>query len=246
MQFADAFRKLSGNDTRLIGRDSFMLMVIGYILVMAGIVRFAVPWLTNLLLAELTFDLLPYYPLITSYLALALSPQISGYVFGFLLLDERDDNTLKAMLVTPLPLDTYIRYRILVASLLAFVLVIATLLIMNLMAFSVVQTILVAAVAGLFAPVIMLFFATFAANKVEGFALIKILGIVSLIPIVAWFIPMPWQLLAGVYPPYWVSKAMWVIAEGNGLWPVYLAVGVLATLAVVWWFARRFRAVAYL
>jgi hypothetical protein len=39
---------------------------------------------------------------------------------------------------------------------------------------------------------------------------------------------------------------MWIIAEGGGLWPVYLAVGVVVTLAVVWLFMRRFRAVAYL
>jgi fluoroquinolone transport system permease protein len=246
MQVTAIFRKLSANDTRLIGRDSFILMVIGYILVMAVLLRFAVPWLRGLLLAEYSFDLLPYYPLITSYLALALSPQISGYVFGFLLLDERDDQTLKAMLVTPLPLNTFLLYRILVASLLAFFLVIATLLIMDLMAFSVLEIILVAAVAGLFAPVIMMFLGTAASNKVEGFALMKILGVVSLIPIAAWFMPMPWQLLAGIYPPYWVSKAMWVIAEGGSLWPAYLAVGVVVTLAFVWLLMRRFRTVAYL
>jgi fluoroquinolone transport system permease protein len=245
MQVTSVFRRLGRNDTRLIGRDSFMVMVIGYILIMAAILRFAVPWVTGRALAELHLDLRPYYPLIASYLALALSPQIAGYLFGFLLLDERDGHTLKAMLVTPLPLDTFILYRILVASLLAFVLAMATLWIMNLMAFSLGEILLVAAVAGLFAPVIMMYLSTFAANKVEGFALIKILSVVSLIPAAAWFLPMPWQLLAGLYPPYWVSKAMWVVAEGGGSWPVYLAVGALATMIVVRWFVRRFRAVAY-
>lgn len=57
---------------------------------------------------------------------------------------------------------------------------------------------------------------------------------------------MPWQLLAPIYPPSWVSKAKWVIVEGSGLWPGFLAVGVLVTLAVVGWFVRRFWVVAYL
>jgi hypothetical protein len=57
---------------------------------------------------------------------------------------------------------------------------------------------------------------------------------------------MSWQLLAGIYPPYWVSKAMWVIAEGSGLWPGFLAVGVLGTQAVVGWFVCHFRVVAHL
>jgi fluoroquinolone transport system permease protein len=244
MQFA-IFRKLSSNDSRLIRRDSFILTVIGYVLIMAGILRFAVPWVTDLVQAEFDLDLVPYYPLITSYLALALSPQISGYVFGFLLLDERDDHTLKAILVTPLPLNTFILYRIVVASLLAFVLVIATLLIVDLVIFSILEIILVAAVAGLFAPTIMMFLATIASNKVEAFTLIKIMSVVSLIPVAAWFLPMPWQLLAGIYPPYWVSKVMWLIAEGSGLWPLYAGVGLLTTPATIVWFVRRFRARAY-
>jgi hypothetical protein len=43
-----------------------------------------------------------------------------------------------------------------------------------------------------------------------------------------------------------VSKAKWVIAEGSGLWPVYLAVRVLMTLVVVGRFVCRLRAVAHL
>jgi hypothetical protein len=43
---------------------------------------------------------------------------------------------------------------------------------------------------------------------------------------------------------------VWVIAEGGGLWPVYLEVRVLAALAIVWWFVcrfvRRFRTLLYL
>jgi fluoroquinolone transport system permease protein len=246
MHLTNVFRKLSGNDARLILRDSFILTMIGYILVIAVMMRYAVPWLSELVFTEYQFDLLPYYPLIASYLTLALSPQISGYVFGFLLLDERDDQTLKALLVTPLPLLSFILYRLASASLLAFCLVIANLWIVNLMTFTVLEIFLVAVGAGLFAPVIMIFLGTVAANKVEGFALMKILGVISLVPIAAWFLPMPWQLLAGIYPPYWVSKAMWIIAEGGSLWFVPLLVGVVWTLSVVGLFVRRFKKVVYL
>ena len=55
----------------------------------------------------------------------------------------------------PRPLDTYILYQLQVASLLAFVLIIATLWIMYLMAFSMLALILVAVEAALFATVTM-------------------------------------------------------------------------------------------
>lgn len=37
---------------------------------------------------------------------------VFGVVTGFLLLDERDDRTLTALQVTPLPLRAYIFYRV--------------------------------------------------------------------------------------------------------------------------------------
>ena len=245
MQFTTAFRKLGRNDTRLIGRDSFAVMMIVYIMIIAVVLRFGVPWVAGLLLAELQFDLAPYYPLLTSYFALVIGPMMAGIVFGFLLLEERDAETLKAMLVTPMPLNTFILYRVVIASLLAFVFVLATLLIVNLTAFTPLELILVSVCAALFGPIIMLFFATFAANKVEGFALTKIASLVGIITIVAWFIPEPWQYLVGFFPPFWVSKAMWIIAGGGGLWLPHQAVCLVLMGVVLWWFVRRFRTVAY-
>ena len=57
--------------------------------------------------------------------------------------------------------------------------------------------------------------------------------------------PEPWQFLFGFFPPYWVCKAVWTVAEGDGLWLLYLALGVVTALVYVWWLARRFRVVAY-
>jgi fluoroquinolone transport system permease protein len=240
MQFTTAFSRLGRHDARLIRRDSFLIMMIVYLLIMAAITRFAVPWLTDTLLAEFEFDLTPYYPLIASFLALTLGSLMSGIVFGFLLLDERDDRTLTAMRVTPLPMTTFLIYRIVIASLLAFLLAVASLWIMDIIALNALQLVLIAAVAGLYAPIMMLFFGTFAGNKVEGFAMMKIASTIGLIPVGAYFLPEPWQFLAGFFPPYWVSKAMWVIPEGSSAWPVFLLLGVVTMSAVIWWFVRRF------
>ncbi len=54
----------------------------------------------------------------------------------------------------------------------------------------------VALLSSLLGPILALLLATFAANKVGGFALMKTLGSVFFIPAAAYFIPSGWQLLA--------------------------------------------------
>ena len=95
-------------DARSIGRDSLLAWMLPFPLVMAAILRFGVPALALRLESELGFDLRPYYPLITAYFAVLFAPLLVGMLVGFVLLDERDDETLKALLVTPLPFEQYL------------------------------------------------------------------------------------------------------------------------------------------
>lgn len=245
MHFTSAVRTLGRNDRRLVQRDSFLLFMVAYILLIAVGIRFAVPWLAGLLDEQTGFDLAPYYPVIAGWLMAVLGPQIAGTVFGFLLLEEKDNNTLEALMVTPLSLNTFLLYRVLVATGLGIAMAIVTLLIMGLVDIPVWQLIPIAVVAGLFAPILMLFFAAMADNKVEGFALLKITGVVGLIPIAAWFVPEPWQYLAGLFPPYWAAKALWIAEAGGSSWPVALLAGVITSGIVLWLLMRRFNETAY-
>jgi fluoroquinolone transport system permease protein len=243
MHFSTAFPTLSRNDRRLIVRDPFLVLLSGYVLFMAVLLRIGLPWVTRVLMAEFGFDLTPYYPLVAG--ELVLFPQFIGLVFGFLLLDERDHHTLEAMLVTSLPLRTFLLYRMTAAALLAFVMAVVTLLIVNPSGLSAVEILLVSAGGSVFSAAVMLFIAAYAASKVEGFALSKIYGLIGFLPLVAWFVPEPWQFLFGFFPPYWISKAVWTVAEGGSLWPAYLALGVVTALVYVWWLGKRFRVAAY-
>ena len=66
----------------------------------------------------------------------------------------------------------------------------------------------------------MLLLASFAVNKVQGFALMKATGILWLPPLLAWFVGLPWQLLFGIFPTYWPVKLFWMLTgndAGSGL-----------------------------
>lgn len=240
MQAPHTVRTLTRNDSRLVTRDSFLLMMAFYALIMAVILRFLVPWLADLMATNWAFDLTPYYPMIAGWLIVTLGPQLAGTVFGFLLLDEKDGHTLQALMVTPLSLETFLSYRVVIAWMFGFVIALASVWIIDLVDIPFYQLVLISAVAGLYAPIAMLFYATLADNKVAAFALVKITGMLAFVPIAAWFIREPWQYLAGLFPPFWATKSLWVAAEGDANWWLFLLIGLVQSVVVIWWLVRRF------
>jgi fluoroquinolone transport system permease protein len=97
-------------------------------------------------------------------------------------------------------------------------------------------------VASLSAPLLALLLGLAAPNKVAGFAVVKVLNAVNLLPIVAYFVPRPVQYAAGMFPTYWPMRALWSAAVGES-YGVSLVVGVvvsiLALLFAAWLFDRK-------
>lgn len=251
MQLTGAIQKLGRNDAKLIGRDSFLAGMFAYAILIAVAARFGIPWLATQIngVAGLPegFVFESAYPMVLAFLALFMGAMFAGMIFGFVLLDEKDDNTLKAMLVTPLPMSQYLVYRVGVPLLIAVVLVVAQVYIINLPAtlLPLWQMILISVSAALMAPITALFFAVFAANKVQGFAMTKFTGVAGMIILVGWFVAEPAQWLLGFFPPFLVSKAYWLALEGRSMWIGVWALSIVMQALVIWLLARRFTKVAY-
>lgn len=246
MQLTKVIGNLSRNDTKLIGRDSFLLSLLAYVFISAVVLRLAIPPLAERLLVENDFDLTEYYPLLVAFFVISTMGAVAmGTMVGFLLLDERDDNTIKAMLVTPMPLSYFVGYRVGISYVLGFVIILLGTYIVNLTIIPLWQMILVAAAGALFAPIVALFLGTFAANKVQGFAQLKIVGTAGIVIAIAWFVQEPLQFLFGLFPPYWVAKAFWTMDAGGNLWPLFLVIGALMQIGVLVYLVRRFNVVAH-
>jgi fluoroquinolone transport system permease protein len=220
--------------------------------VIAIVLRFGLPWM-NTYLAErgvmpgetspIRFEDL--YPMLVAFFALFDGGLLPGAVFGFMLLDEKDDRTLKAMLVTPVPVEHYVGYRVAVPALFGFVIILGMLLLVGQVPLPVWQQILIAAAASPLASITALAFAVFAENKLQGFAYSKLGGIAGWAILIGWFVPEPWQWLIGLFPPFLVSKGYWLAVESSGGWWIALLAGVLLQLVSIGWLVRRFKAVAY-
>jgi fluoroquinolone transport system permease protein len=230
-------RALGPVDAKSIRRDPLLRWLIFYPLFLAVVIRWGMPILGVHLRTRFDFDLQPYYPLLMSFVML-MTPMLAGVVIGFLLLDQRDDQTLTALQVTPLTLSGYFAYRIAVPTALSFAITVAVFPITRLVELSPFTLTASAAGASLLAPLYALFLGTFANNKVQGFALTKALGILLVPPLVAYFVRSPWQLLFGLDPLYWPAKFLWSVSTGNPAL-MYLLAGIAFHLLLLRLLMRR-------
>lgn len=252
MQMAQLVRILGRNDAKFIWRDRFLLFMFGFVLYIAVVLRYGLPWL-NTYLAEsgilpgetITSSLADYYPLIVVFMTIFQGGLMAGTIFGFMLLDEKDDNTIKAMLVTPVSLDRYVLYRIGMPTILSFFIIIGMVLFINQSLIPLWPLLLISLGASLTAPIAALFYAIFAENKVQGFAYGKFVGIAGWVIIIGWFVSEPWQWLFGLFPPFLVSKAYWMVLEGESLWWLALLIGTVLQAAVILLLVRLFEKVAH-
>lgn len=208
---------------------------------MVLVLRVGLPPATAYLSDSFGFDLVPYYPMLLSFFFVLQIPLLFGVLVGLLVLDERDDDTLTVLRVTPISMRGYTLYRGGAAVLLSFVYVLLTILLSGFVSPSLILAIsAVAVLAGLMAAVFALIVATFASNKVEGLALTKGLSVFMLGPLAAYFVGSDWRVLFGLLPTYWPAKAFWVAGEGGNFWPYVLA-GLIYSALLLPLLLTRFR-----
>lgn len=233
-------RALGLIDFRTVVRDSMLRWLVGVPILFALAFRWGIPALDVWLGERYGFSLVPYYPLLTSFLVLMV-PTLIGSVVGFLLLDQRDDRTLTALQVTPLTIGQYLAYRTAVPMVVSVPVMMASVWIADLVSMSVMSLLTASVQAAPVAPFYALFVAAFATNKVQGFALMKGLGVLTWPPIFAWFVKSPWQVAFGVDPLFWPLKLFWMLEAGEPLAWLYFMTGLAYQLLLIAVLLHRFR-----
>lgn len=239
-----AVRAILYNDALRLLRDQFLVGASAYIVALAVALRWVAPWAEAELSASAGFSLAPYVPLAVSYFALVNSTVLTGMLGGFLLLETREERAIHALRVTPTPLWLHLAALGAVVLAAGFALMLTEAAIIGV---GVPAAGPAAAAAALVAPmgiVFALILASAASNKVEAFAVMKMTGFLGLVPIGAYFLPEPWQHLAGVVPVYWGCKLWWMAAAGEAGWAWLVGPGLLCSAAWIGLLLRRFQAVS--
>jgi fluoroquinolone transport system permease protein len=238
-------KTLWAGDFKNIKRDSMLSWLILMPVVLALIIRLVVPRLTVWLFETWSFDLTPFYPVIMSAVFILAAPVMFGFIVGFLLLDERDDGTLIALQVTPLTLNRYLVYRIGLPIVVTTIMIPLLFPMTGLMTMPAGSLAAIAVVAALEAPIFALVMASYAENKVAGFALMKGLNLLIGLPILAYFFRETiWEYLLATIPTYWPMKVFWVAGEGGNFWG-YFAIGLVYHLVLLMLFLKRFNKVMH-
>ncbi|MDO9574339.1 MAG: hypothetical protein Q7I94_05020 [Candidatus Contubernalis sp.] len=131
-----------------------------------------------------------------------------GAMAGFSLLDDRDDQVLTSIRISPVPLAFYVWFKI------VFIYVIAVLAGFFLMwfigdfALSGGEILLVSMLSSLQVPIVAFLVNAFANNKIEGFITMKASGFLLLLPIGSFFFLDAKEWLFSFAPGHWAGKAL--------------------------------------
>lgn len=245
MKMHTVIKSLGPIDLRNVRRDKGIYWMLFLPILSALIIRYAVPPLTTGMIARYDFDLTPYYPVIMAYFFVIMAPITFAVLIGFILLDEKDDQTLTALQVTPLSLNNYIAYRVSMPVLLTIVMMFITFPVAGIQTLPWQQILVIAISAAPMSPMFAMYLASIAQNKVQGFALMKLSGFVLFLPIFAYFVHSAWEYAFGIIPTYWPMKVYWMYTAGEtGVWP-YVLMSLLTQSLVAWIFIRRFNKVMH-
>lgn len=195
------------------------------------------PALNAFLEKKLSFRIDAYYAFACVFL-LHLIPLLFGMVYGFILLDERDEGIITCFSVTPLGKSGYLKMRMVAPVLFSFL---VTLLFVCITRFddgvNWWKHIPLALITALQAPIMLLFLAAFAANKVEGMAIAKGFGILLLAVPIDYFIPSNWTYLAGVSPLFWTARG-YLAQDSTFVFLYILAAAVSHTLYLIFLYKK--------
>lgn len=188
-------------DLRGVARDNVMVLNIGLsvavmiVITIVGVFKSGTSW------AE-------WFPFLL-ILSVLTGPPAYGFLFGLLMVDERDMGVRAALAVTPVPAIQMLVVRTLTSIILMIVWPLITIYVMNAtwqaidLPFG--SWLALVCMLSLVAPLTALAVATYATNKVEAMALFKGINMVAIIPLALYFLPAEafYRYLFLVLPPAW-------------------------------------------
>jgi hypothetical protein len=215
-------------------RNPLALALAASPLVLAAAIRVGLPPLAAWLSRAHGVELTGLEPLIFSGLILLHVPYIFGTLATLLLLDDLDEGSLRALSVSPLGIRGYLRYRTAATALAALAAVVAASLIADTPNGIGWQRLAPAwLLAAGCASLVPLTTTTLANNRVQGFGILKLLGIAYYLPLLGWTLHGWAPLLVGALPTYWAAALTWGDRAPNALAATLAGSGIVALIAIV-------------
>ncbi len=206
---------LARGDLKLIIRDSTLVMMLFGPLAIT-VVLFFLPTLEVLIQTKFGFDISPYRLFAVSFLNM-VPGMLFAMIYGFIILDERDEEVIEFISITPLRKQGYLTYKLIMPMLLSAVFFLLIFYATALVPLNLLHGLGIAVMVALEAAIGTLFLVVFSENKVEGLAFSKLLGIMYLAFPIVFFWNSGWNWLSAFLPPFWIAKAF-VHSQAGSIW----------------------------
>jgi len=222
------FKRILKHEFKNILRDKMYFFFVFFSALMILVSVFLIPYLRDLESDLAANIVVTFFILMNSFLY--------GAITGFTLLDDQDDFVLLSLKITPIKVRSYIFIKLAISYIFGFI---TTLLLIILTGFletsNFLDVLFIVILAPIQGPILALIVNSFASNKVEGFVVMKMSGIILLAPIAALFVSNWTELLLGLIPGFWPVRiiSMQLLPTTffiNSTW-AYFGLGLIVNIA---------------
>ncbi len=233
------FKTILKAELKNIVRDRMYLFFAVYPLIFGAIGYFLVEWIQDKYPTSI-------WDAITAMMLIIVTGYVFGALIAFTLLDDKDDQVLMSLKITPISVKQYVLVKILVGMVFGFIATMILLLATNFLPNSNFLIIIAVALLGAIqVPSVALIVNSFSDNKVEGFVIMKLSGMVILFPVIGFLVTGWVQYFLGVAPGYWAGRIVELelipSEEGSALIVFFAGVSynILATWLLMKLYAKR-------
>lgn len=225
--------KVAINDFRLVFRDNSLKVFLFLPLMNLVVIRYFFPYL-----ASIYGGLQDYFNIILM-LASTQGATAFGFIYSMVLVDEKDTNVAKVYGILPVSKVWFVVFRLIPPYLLASLATFLLLLVEPFFGLPMVFNLIYSMLAGLLAPLMILFIATVAKNKIEAMTWQKLFNLPIFIPILAFYVPASFSFVFAIFPTFWAYQGFDSLIKGENVW-LYILIGFVHSLLLVIYLIRRF------
>jgi fluoroquinolone transport system permease protein len=161
-------------------------------------------------------------------------------IYGFIVLDERDEEVIDFISITPLRKEGYLTYKLIMPMLLSAGFFLFIIYATSLVRLNPIHAMGIAIMVAIETAIGTLFLVAFSENKVEGLAFSKVLGIMYLAIPLVFFWNSSWHWISAFLPPFWIAKAF-IHSQTSSIW-IWgdLVLGTAVHLVILQYFLQVF------
>ncbi|MGI9055634.1 MAG: hypothetical protein ACR2F2_07505, partial [Pyrinomonadaceae bacterium] len=210
--------KVALNDFRLVFRDNSLKIFIALPLLNLVVIRYAVPYVAGV------YTVVQDYINVIVMLATMQGSIAFGFVYLMVLVDEKDTNVAKVYGILPVSKFWFVVFRLIPPFFLATLATVLLLLVEPFYGLPVASNFVYSTLAGLIAPLMILFVAITAKNKIEAMTWQKLFNMPLFLPILAFFVPASFSLVFAIFPTFWAYQGFNSLING-GNFGAYMLIG---------------------